>query len=415
RITGIPLPSPKQRNSDISDRVNDGIIKGMGLEPYERTQTVREWLEFVMSIQLKSPVIHNQSSKSQLKSSQVFPITQEKTPISQEPSRVSPKNTPEKIQTRKFEFEYAKIKEVEEIVNPGFLGIGRKTEINVEIKRYHGQAEEFTEDLGNGVILKMVKIPGGSFIMGSPEDEKRSRDYERPQHQVNIQPFFMGKFPVTQEQYEVITGKNPSYFTGNKRPVEKVSWYDAVEFFLQLSKLTGNKYRLPSEAEWEYACRAGTTTPFHFGKTITTDLANCNGNYTYGVTPKGVYREETTDVKSFPANPFGLYDMHGNVWEWCLDDWHRSYQGAPIDGSAWLERNNHLSQKKGSAILRGGSWYDIPDSCRCASRDDLSSRDSHNGIRRFSCGVCGREDLNSPFLFSPFALCSFFFSLVLRR
>ncbi|OUL32420.1 sulfatase-modifying factor protein, partial [Nostoc sp. T09] len=129
-----------------------------------------------------------------------------------------------------------------------------------------------------------------------------------------------------------------------------------------------NQYRLPSEAEWEYACRAGTTTPFHFGETITTELANYNGDSIYASEPKGKYREQTTEVGSFPPNRFGLYDMHGNAWEWCQDDWHGSYQGAPADGSTWFDDNNQLYQKQGRAVLRGGSWHDNPIRCRSASR-----------------------------------------------
>ena len=308
RITGIPLPSPKQRNSDISDRVNDAIIKGMELEPRERTQTVREWLELVIPSQVKSS-----------------------------------------IPTPKFKFEYAKIDK------------------NLKITKYPGEAEFLKEDLGNGVTLDMVSIPGGSFIMGAPQDEEKSRDYERPQHKVNIQSFLMGKFQVTQEQYEAITGKNPSHFKGENRPVETVSWNNAIEFCTKLSKLTGKQYRLPSEAEWEYACRAGTTTPFYFGETITTDLVNYNGKYTYANAPKGKFREQTTDVGSFPANLFGLYDMHGNVWEWCVDDSYDNYQAAPTDGSAWVNNKNSFK------VLRGGSWLDNPDYCRSASRSLFNS------------------------------------------
>ncbi|MFM6266048.1 MAG: formylglycine-generating enzyme family protein, partial [Dolichospermum sp.] len=164
----------------------------------------------------------------------------------------------------------------------------------------------------------------------------------------------------------------PSRFKGdgstsltNHRPVEQVSWHDAVEFCARLSNYTKRPYRLPSEAEWEYACRAGTTTPFHFGDTITTELANYDGNYTYGDGPKGVYRGETTEVGSFKiANEFGLYDMHGNVWEWCQDDWHNNYEGAPTDGSAWIS-NNAKSYK----LLRGGSWSYNPGYCRSAYRN----------------------------------------------
>jgi formylglycine-generating enzyme required for sulfatase activity len=132
-----------------------------------------------------------------------------------------------------------------------------------------------------------------------------------------------------------------------------------------LSKATGREYRLPSEAEWEYACRAGTTTPFHFGETITTDLANYDGNYTYGSGSKGQHRKQTTNVGSFPPNAFGLHDMHGNVLEWCQDTWHENYNGVPTDGSAWVDKDANQNIK----ILRGGSWDFNPKVCRCASRD----------------------------------------------
>jgi formylglycine-generating enzyme required for sulfatase activity len=247
-----------------------------------------------------------------------------------------------------------------------------------KISRKRCGAQYFTEDLGNGITLEMVAIPGGTFMMGAPENEKDSRDSERPQHQVTVQPFFMGKYAVTQAQWRAVAAlpqvnkeldPNPSYFKGDDRPVEQISWYDALEFCARLNFrinfTPGRDYRLPSEAEWEYACRAGTTTPFYFGETITTDLANYNGNYTYGNAPQGEYREETTTVESFPPNAFGLYDMHGNVWEWCADTWHDNYQGAPKDGSAWINDNDN------NILLRGGSWINDPRSCRSASRYDL--------------------------------------------
>ncbi len=213
-----------------------------------------------------------------------------------------------------------------------------------------------TEDLGKGVTLDMVYIPGGKFTMGSTE-----RDYEKPPHPVTVQPFFMAKYPVTQSQWQAVMGNNPSYFKGENRPVEKVSWHDAVKFCQQLSEKTGKEYRLPSEAEWEYACRAGTTTPFYFGETITTDLANYDGN-------------STTDVGSFPPNAFGLYDMHGNVWEWCADAWHDNYEGAPSDGSIW-------EKEKGQPVVRGGSWFLEARSVRAAYR----GRNSH-GYRSYNVG-----------------------------
>ncbi|MDB9489872.1 SUMF1/EgtB/PvdO family nonheme iron enzyme [Dolichospermum circinale CS-534/05] len=251
------------------------------------------------------------------------------------------------------------------------------------VNQENHQAKYFKEDLGNNITLEMVQIPAGSFMMGSPASEKGRSQDESPQHQVNVPGFSMGKFVVTQEQYQQIMGKNPSYFTeeGAKRPVEQVSWNNAVEFCQKLSQQTGREYRLPSEAEWEYACRAGTTTPFYFGETITTDLANYNGTYTYASEPKGKSLGQTTEVGSFPPNSFGLYDIHGNVWEWCQDDWHDNYANAPKDGSAWT------SQSGNSKMLRGGSWYSIPEDCRSASRgyNDAGFGNDNNGFRV----VCG--------------------------
>jgi formylglycine-generating enzyme required for sulfatase activity len=159
---------------------------------------------------------------------------------------------------------------------------------------------------------------------------------------------------------------DPASFKGLHRPVECVLWEDAIEFCQRLSQRFGRTYTLPSEAQWEYACRAGTSTPFHFGATLTTELANYDGNYTYGDGQKGVYRQQTTDVASFPANAWGLHDMHGNVWEWCQDQWHTSYNGAPQDGSAWLDQDVNNDNKR---LLRGGSWLIRPGYCRSASRD----------------------------------------------
>jgi formylglycine-generating enzyme required for sulfatase activity len=231
------------------------------------------------------------------------------------------------------------------------------------VQRESRSAEFLNEDLGNGINLQMMSIPSGEFMMGAPEIEEGSRNSERPQHRVRIAPFWMGKFPVTQAQYQAVMGNNPSYFKGEHRPVERVSWNDAVKFCQKLSQQTGRQYRLPSEAEWEYACRAGTTTPFHFGETITPEIVNYDGNYPYGKAPKGIYRQETTVVGSFQvANAFGLYDMHGNIWEWCADTWHDNYEGAPTDGSAWIELNRTLH------ALRGGSWVNLDIYCRSTNR-----------------------------------------------
>ncbi|MDY6804133.1 MAG: SUMF1/EgtB/PvdO family nonheme iron enzyme [Cyanobacteriota bacterium] len=244
--------------------------------------------------------------------------------------------------------------------------------------RRQGSARQKVESLANNLTLEMVYIPGGTFTMGSPESEEKRQSNESPQHQVSVPPFYLGKYPVTQAQYQAVMGNNPSHFKGEKRPVESVSWHDAVEFCQKLSQKTGKTYRLPSEAEWEYACRAGTTTPFHFGETLTAELANYDASSTYASGPSGVYRQQTTDVGSFPPNAFGLYDMHGNVREWCQDVWHGDYNGAPTDGSAW-ESGGDSSNR----LLRGGSWDNNPKNCRCALRHwiDAGSIFHYRGFR----------------------------------
>jgi formylglycine-generating enzyme required for sulfatase activity len=251
------------------------------------------------------------------------------------------------------------------------------------IQRENRKAQYYPEDLGNGVTLDMVLIPGGTFLMGSPEDEPQRSDSESPQHEATVPSFFMGKYPVTQAQWKAVAAlpkvdqdlePDPSDFRGN-RPVENVSWQEATEFCRRLAQKTGRPYRLPCEAEWEYAARAGTTTPFYFGETITTDLANYDGSGdrfgSYGRGPKGIYRQETTSVGSFPANAFGLYDMHGNVWEWCEDHWHDNYEGAPNDDSAWIDSE---AKEDARRVMRGGSWDDSPGYCRSASRNDDGAR-----------------------------------------
>jgi len=253
------------------------------------------------------------------------------------------------------------------------------------------------------LALTLLWIPPGRFWMGSPESEPERRDSEGPQHLVQLQGFFMSQTPITQAQWREVAGwkegpgeqwgrelkLDPSRFlikdgkgenkvrllegesNTDQRPVEQVSWEDAMEFCHRLSLRTGRTYALPSEAQWEYACRAGTTTPFHFGDTISPELANYRGDLAYADGPQGVYRKQTTPVGMFPANAWGLHDMHGNVWEWCLDEWHDSYEGAPTDGRAWLDAAEREKSKESVKIklLRGGSWYGNPWYCRSACRN----------------------------------------------
>ena len=239
------------------------------------------------------------------------------------------------------------------------------------------QVEGYREDLGEGVELTMVKIPAGSFRMGSPEDEPERLESEGPQHEVTLDAFFMAQTPITQAQWRAVASwqkvgcdlePDPSQFKGANRPVEQVSWFDALEFCRRLNQRTGQRYGLPSEAQWEYACRAGSTTPFHFGATVTSELANYDGNHVYANGPKGTYREQTTEAASFPANAWGLHDMHGNVYEWCQDHWHESYNFAPGDDQPWLIPAAADDELR---LLRGGSWDDLPRNCRSAFRSSL--------------------------------------------
>ena len=230
--------------------------------------------------------------------------------------------------------------------------------------------QSFTEILPNNVELEMIAIPAGSFIMGSHESE-----FEQPIHRVTLQQFHLSKYPVTQAQYQAIMGKNPSEFKEDSRPVEMVTWYEAMEFCQILSQLTGKNYQLPSEAQWEYACRAGNTGKW------------CFGNEEYKLQDYAWYdansNQQTHPVGQKKPNDWGLYDMHGNVWEWCADDWHYSYKGAPTDGSAWLDNDNSSESMK-YAVIRGGSWLDFPDVCCSAIRVIYIRRDIRyvdNGFR----------------------------------
>lgn len=247
-----------------------------------------------------------------------------------------------------------------------------------QVERQEAQVQACAVELGEGERLRLIQIPAGEFLMGSSANEPMRRDDEGPQHRVRLASFLMGQTPVTQAQWRVVAGwpkleldlsANPSRFTGPNKPVELVSWNEAMEFCHRLSQRSGFSISLPSEAQWEYACRAGTTTAFAFGDWISSDLAHYVGFDGSEDGPTGQRRSETTDVATFPANALGLYDMHGNVWEWCLDHWHNSYVGAPADGSAWLDGKDIKSVDSSKYRLqRGGSWLNSPEFCRSASR-----------------------------------------------
>jgi formylglycine-generating enzyme required for sulfatase activity len=247
----------------------------------------------------------------------------------------------------------------------------------------------------------MLRIPAGSFEMGAPQTEAESSDQERPVHRVTLGEFLLGQTPITQAQWRAVAEwerlehvnekvwpesldldpvaklKDLEPFQGEQRPVVNVSWRDAMAFCQRLRLRTGHNYTLPSEAQWEYACRAGTTTPFHWGATISTNLGSYDGREIYEDGEKGECRQQTMEVASFPANPWGLHDMHGNVWEWCADHWHHNYESAPEDGRAWIHEDNvnvaNYTMK--FRLLRGGSWLSIPAHCRSAFRGNLALPD----------------------------------------
>ncbi len=334
RIARFKFP-PLNQVVNVSNRVHEAVMKGLELRPEDRPQSVSEWLKILVQI---------------------------------------PRTNPFKT----VSFETVTVNSTGKITN-----------------RRQAQVQVLTENI-NGITLDLAVISAGNFRMGSPSNELQRSDYEWPQHTVNIASFLIGQYAVTQAQWRAVAGlpkrqinldSDPSYFKGDNLPVDSVTWFEAVEFCDRLSQFTGRTYRLPSEAEWEYACRAATTTPFYFGKTttpfyfgktITTDLVNYNGNYTYGSGPKGIYRQKTTVVGSFPPNAFGLYDMHGNVWEWCADPWHKNYNSAPTDGSVWESGGNTQYR-----VIRGGSWLNYPRNCRSTYRDrgEPDSRSRYYGFR----------------------------------
>ena len=265
----------------------------------------------------------------------------------------------------------------------------------LRIDRYTRKGHFFSETLSSNVSLFMVEISAGFFTMGSPDSEEGRKHTESPQRLVNLSRFFMGRYPITQAQWRAVAimpqierelNLHPADFNGVDHPVEKVNWYEAVEFCARLSAHSGRNYTLPSESQWEYACRAGMKTPFHFGETLTTGLANYDGTEnevagsdgSYGRGSAGEKRGETTPVGQFPSNDWGLFDMHGNVREWCLDDWHDNYEGAPENQSEWLN-----PQDSSVKVLRGGSWLYAPKCCRSAARHYYNpySRLSRHGFR----------------------------------
>jgi len=236
---------------------------------------------------------------------------------------------------------------------------------------HSGVPVEVTNSLG----MKLSLIPPGQFMMGSPPGEEWHRPDEVLHRVTLTKAFYMGATEVTQGQWKALMGKNPSFFTDDALPVETVTWEMATEFCRKLSDKEQTQYRLATEAEWEYACRAGTTTPFYTGETISADQANYDGNRTYASGKKGVFRESTTEAGSLPPNPWGLYEMHGNVWEWCAD-WYGEYPKVKTRDPTGPANGDRT-------VFRGGCWINFPAVCRSANRAKVApvSWNFHLGFR----------------------------------
>jgi formylglycine-generating enzyme required for sulfatase activity len=261
----------------------------------------------------------------------------------------------------------------------------------------------FREELAKGIAITMIQIPEGQFLMGAPDHEAGSSFLERPQRIVKLKGFFMSQTPVTQAQWRIVASwpriemeleQDPSCFKGINRPVEQVNWLEAMEFCRRMSHRSRISYILPSEAQWEYACRAGTLTPFSYGETLTSDFANYDGTSPYPDISGsvGIKRGETVDAASFLGNDWGLQDMHGGVWEWCLDSYQQTaYETAPADGSAFY------ASARGLKVVRGGSWVNTSVDCRSAARRSLhlDESESISGFRLVSVPHSSIPDASS--------------------
>jgi formylglycine-generating enzyme required for sulfatase activity/predicted Ser/Thr protein kinase len=328
----VEMPAPQHFNSTVSNRVNEAILQGMAHDPTKRPQTIAEFRRLL-----------GLDEESQLEEQRA-------------PLHSYPEIDKDWQSTIGAAIRFSEVENISTKVD--FAVTTRKTILRSgSIWR------------GKNIELDMIDIPGGDFFMGSSEPGSLER--ESPQHLVTIEPFQIGKFPITQEQYVAVIGHNPAYFHGDsfartggdRLPIENVSWYDAMTFCTQISELLGQIYRLPTEAEWEYACRARTQTPFSFGTALYPNLVNYDSSIKGNKFSASLIRRSTSFVDIFPANPFGLHDLHGNVWEWCADYQHDDYVGAPSDGSAWCEDGD-----PSHFILRGGAWGCSPQVCRSTAR-----------------------------------------------
>ncbi|MGI0479538.1 bifunctional serine/threonine-protein kinase/formylglycine-generating enzyme family protein [Geminocystis sp. CENA526] len=374
------LIPPQQFTPELSDRFNQGIIKGMELDIEKRPQNLRDWFQlFKESTNNNPPNTVQKTPISTAESRQKIldavvdndeTIVQKVSPINAPPTIIKPKTNYPNIET--FEFETISIETEKKLF--GLMSSVKKNPITKS-------GQFFVEYLGEGVNLDMVFIPAGSFMMGSNNNEDGRDKDESPLHLVNLNSFYISKYPITQLQWRTVSSfpkatrpvkTNPSAFKGDNLPVEKVSWLDAQEFCKRLSKYTNRTYRLPTESEWEYACRGNTKSAFFFGDSIVPDIANYDSRNDH---KKGKYDKKTSPVDSFYPNPFGLYDVHGNVWEWCEDHYANNYIHKPKDGSAY-----HAPMSNQPRVVRGGSWSLSSQYCRSAKRSSYAADSNYNFV-----------------------------------
>ena len=358
------LIPPQKLNPDISDHLNEAILKGMELKPLSRPQTLKQWFD-------------NLPPSQEFVSPNKIPIQLDshQKKVTEQTNLQAPEKLTSKPKIQEFDFETISLE-----MRPKLLSFISPIKKNF-IKK---TGKYFSEELDKNVTIEMINIPSGTFIIGSNSNELERCPDESPQKRITIKSFYMSKFPITQLQWRIVASfpkikrslkMNPSYFKGDNLPVEKVSWYDAIEFSQRLTQYAKRKYRLPTEAEWEYACRAGTSTAFNCGEVITTDLANYDGRKAYIVKKTDKYEKKTTPVNSFLPNPFGLYDLHGNVWEWCEDNYASSYISKPTDGNPYY--SDLRSQPR---AVRGGSWSLNPSFCRSGKRSGYMPDANYNFV-----------------------------------
>jgi formylglycine-generating enzyme required for sulfatase activity/tRNA A-37 threonylcarbamoyl transferase component Bud32 len=338
------LPPPQHFNPQISDRVNAAIMQAMSQEHDQRPQTMEEFRQL---LGLAIPAA----------------LPPEKMLVT------TPAATVERFEVINWE-ETLEAATTQASINTAAEPVSASSKTVLRSGSFWR---------GKNVELEMLYVPDGEFLMGATDEEAGSIPCERPQHRVVMPCFYMSKFPITQEQYLAVMGKNPAKFNGERRPVEKVSWHEAMEFCDRLSHQSDKIYRLPTEAEWEYACRAQTTTAFYFGDNIHANLVNFSSSNQSGKFKSNLVRRETSAVDIFPPNNFGLHDLHGNVWEWCADNYHANYVGAPTDGSVWQSGSD-------SRVVRGGAWGCNANACRSAARQsEIATKRSHKIGFRVVC------------------------------